>query len=49
VPKPNPGKPGDDKNLKRKKNEFNTSEKQRTDHAAYAYAHVQVNLLSSPF
>jgi hypothetical protein len=43
VPKPNPGKPGDNKNLTRK-NELNLSDTQQLNHAAHAYVHVPVKI-----
>jgi len=41
VPKPNPVKPGDDKN-KHEKNESTSSDPQQFHHAADAYVHVPV-------
>jgi hypothetical protein len=45
VPKPNPGKTGDDKN-KHRSNEHISSDSQQFHHAAHAYAHVPVMILS---
>jgi hypothetical protein len=44
VPKPNPGKTGDDKNFKRLRNENNSSDTSQLHHAAHAYVHVLVKL-----
>jgi len=44
VPKPNPVKPGDDKN-KHGNNERISSDPQQLHHAAHAYAHVLVKIL----
>jgi hypothetical protein len=44
VPKPNPGKPGDDKN-KHENNERNSFDSQQFHHAAHAYVHVPVEIL----
>jgi len=44
VPKPNPGKPGDDKN-KHGNNEHISSDSQQFHYTAYAYVHVPIRIL----
>jgi hypothetical protein len=44
VPKPNPGKPGDDKNFNTIRNDLHSSVTQQLHHAAHAYVHVLVKL-----
>jgi len=42
VPKPNPGKTGDDKNFNTVKNEIYSSDAQQLHHASHAYVHALV-------
>jgi len=44
VPKPNPGKPGDDKNKHGNHEDISSDQKQSYD-AAHAYGHVPVKIL----
>jgi hypothetical protein len=44
VPKPNPGKSGDDKN-KHDNHECNSFDSQQLHNAAHAYVHVPVKIL----